>query len=262
MPRVKNYYIPDYVWHITHRCYEKEFLLRYARDRRRWTEGLFEARKRYGLQILNYIVTSNHIHLLVSDSGEHHSIQKSVQMVASETAREYNLRKNRDEPFWEDRFHVTAVQSDQHLIKCMLYIDFNMVRAGIVSHPSQWEFSGFNEIRNPKKRYGLIDHDQLMVSLKMDSINDLASTYSQWVEDALENENHERDAKWSQSIAVGDKVFVENMEKELGPKARYRKAMGVDTAFQIQEDQKTYITDFNLESSGLMGDNAYYWNPH
>jgi putative transposase len=30
---------------------------------------LFEARKRYGLKVLNYIVTSNHIHLLVVDGG-------------------------------------------------------------------------------------------------------------------------------------------------------------------------------------------------
>ncbi len=32
----------------------------------RW---LFEAKKRYGLCVLNYMVTSNHIHLLVEGSG-------------------------------------------------------------------------------------------------------------------------------------------------------------------------------------------------
>lgn len=259
MPRGKKQTIPGYVWHITHRCYENEFLLRFSRDRQRWTEWLFEARKRYGLQILNYMITSNHIHLLVSDSEEHNCIPKSMELAAGETAKEYNLRKDRDGPFWEDRYHVTAVQTDQHFIKCMLYIDLNMVRAGIVSHPSQWEFNGFNEIRNPKKRYGLIHHDQLMVLLKMGSIENLTSVYSRWVEDALENENLMRETKWHRSIAVGNKAFVENMKKELGSKARYRKAMGIDTAFQIKEGPKPYIVNFDSESSGLIGENTYYW---
>jgi REP element-mobilizing transposase RayT len=61
MPRANRHYIPGYVWHITHRCHKKEFLLKFARvDRRLWLQWLFEARKRYGLSVLNYAVTSNH----------------------------------------------------------------------------------------------------------------------------------------------------------------------------------------------------------
>jgi putative transposase len=64
MPRANRHYIPGYVWHITHRCHKKEFLLKFARDRRRWLRWLFEARKRYGFSVLNYTVASNHVHLL------------------------------------------------------------------------------------------------------------------------------------------------------------------------------------------------------
>jgi putative transposase len=43
--------------------------LKFARDRRRWIEWLYQAKKRYrALSVLDYMVTSNHIHLLVSDS--------------------------------------------------------------------------------------------------------------------------------------------------------------------------------------------------
>ncbi|MDY6990942.1 MAG: transposase, partial [Thermodesulfobacteriota bacterium] len=31
MPRANRHYVPGYVWHITHRCHKKEFLLRFAR---------------------------------------------------------------------------------------------------------------------------------------------------------------------------------------------------------------------------------------
>ena len=29
MPRANRHYIPGYVWHITHRCHKKEFLLKF-----------------------------------------------------------------------------------------------------------------------------------------------------------------------------------------------------------------------------------------
>jgi len=70
MPRANRYFLPDHVWHITHRCHKKAFLLKFAKDRKRWLHWLFEARKRFGLCVLNYITTSNHIHLLVRDRGQ------------------------------------------------------------------------------------------------------------------------------------------------------------------------------------------------
>ena len=48
MPRAKRYHIPGYVWHITHRWHKREFLLKFVRDRRRWVQWLFEAKKRFG----------------------------------------------------------------------------------------------------------------------------------------------------------------------------------------------------------------------
>lgn len=54
---------------------------------------LFEAKKRFGLCILNYMVTSNHIHLLVLDTKDE-VITKSIQLIAGRTGQKYNQRKN------------------------------------------------------------------------------------------------------------------------------------------------------------------------
>jgi putative transposase len=137
MARANRHYIPGCVWHITHRCHKQEFLLKFRKDRQRWERWLFEAKKRFGLKVLNYIVTSNHIHLLVVESGKD-IIPRSIQLIAGRTAQEYNQRKKRKGAFWEDRYHATAIQTDRHLIRCLVYIDLNMVRAGAVTHPSEW----------------------------------------------------------------------------------------------------------------------------
>ena len=94
MPRANRYFLPGHVWHTTHRYHKKEFLLKFAKDRKRWRHWLFEARKRSGLCVLNYIITSNHIHLLVRDRGQG-EIKKSMQLAAGCTAQGYNQRKGR-----------------------------------------------------------------------------------------------------------------------------------------------------------------------
>ena len=91
MARAKRHFIPGYIWHLTHRCHKREFLLKFARDRRRWLYWLYQARKRYGLTILNYMVTSNHIHLpregrdfassTRADDGDREVIPKSIKLI-------------------------------------------------------------------------------------------------------------------------------------------------------------------------------------
>ncbi len=110
MARAKRHYIPGQIWHLTHRCHKREFLLKLVKDRRRWLQWLFEAKRRYGLIILNYTVTSNHIHLLVLDEEGRDAIPESIKLVAGRTGQEYNLRKKRRGAFWEDRYHATAIE--------------------------------------------------------------------------------------------------------------------------------------------------------
>jgi putative transposase len=49
-----------------------------VRDRRRYLRRLFEAKKRFGLSVLDYIVTSNHVYLMVKDTGSN-VIAESMQ---------------------------------------------------------------------------------------------------------------------------------------------------------------------------------------
>src|SRR3989339_656316 len=87
MARAKRHFIPGYIWHITHRCHKREFLLKFSKDRHWYLQWLYQARKRYGLTILNYMVTSNHVHLLVVDDGQRNVIPDSMQLVAGRTGQ-------------------------------------------------------------------------------------------------------------------------------------------------------------------------------
>jgi len=208
---------------------------------------------------LNYTVTSNHIHLLVQDDGSRDTLSKTIQLTASRIAQEYNLRKSRKGAFWEDRYHATAVQDDDHLIRCMAYIDLNMVRAGVVNHPSEWPFSGYNEILTPPRKYSLIDRRRLLSLLGFDDSDKFSKVYQGWVEDILRTRGHSREAKWTQSIAVGSKSFVEGIKDKLGFRAVGRKVVATKDGYELKENMASYSADFGTKMSTLRPENSYKW---
>jgi REP element-mobilizing transposase RayT len=259
MARANRHHLPGYVWHITHRCHKREFLLKFDKDKKIWMDWLFEAKKRYGLSILNYVVTSNHIHLLVFD-GKENVIPKSIQLIAGRTGREYNQRKKRKGAFREDRYHATAVETGRHLVQCIVYIDLNLVRAQAIQHPAAWAYGGYTEIQNPKQRYTLINRKKLIELLGMKNDEQLKISHSKWVESTLKARSNTREAKWTESIAVGDREFVMQTQAKLGEKAIGRKAIGGNDVFELRESQSPYNSLFDPKKHSLRHDNSCFWN--
>src|SRR5262249_47928000 len=254
MPRANRHFLPGYVWHIAHRCHRKSFLLKFARDRHSCLRWVFEAKKRFGLSVLNYIVTANHVHLLVRNSGAN-VIANSMQLIAGRTGQEYNQRKGRHGAFWEDRYHATAIQADDHLHRCLGYIDLNMVRAAAVSHPVQWTHSGYREIQQPPERYAVIDLKGLSHLCGFSEVGNFQREHRQWIEQSLENGATHRDDRWSEAIAIGSLAFVEGVQSELGSKAMHRAVEQKDGAYALRERGEAYNDVFGRESEPLSLEN-------
>ncbi len=233
MPRASRHFVAGQIWHITHRCHQQHFLLKFSTERRRWLYWLFQARKRYGFTILNYIVTSNHIHLLVQDQGNG-EIAPSMQLIAGRTAQEFNRRKKRRGVFWEDRYHSTAVESGAHLSKCMVYIDLNMVRAGIVSHPSEWPECGYNEILSPRRRAGRLDFNALQSVFEATDRQQLQQWRRECVAAQLAVGRLEREPIWSGSVAVGSFKFTTSIQTSLGFSNRGRRVRSIGQCYILR----------------------------
>jgi REP-associated tyrosine transposase len=103
----------------------------------------------------------------------------------------------------------TRIQSGKHLGACLFYIDLNMVRAGVVNHPSQWEYGSFNEFIEKTQRCCIINKEQLLKCLCFD---DNFSLFREWYLATLEEElsriERVRQAFWSQAVAVGDEEWL------------------------------------------------------
>ena len=244
MPRANRVFCPGHVWHITHRCHQREFLLKFLRDRRRWRHWLFEARRRYGLSVLNYVVTSNHVHILCADQG-FDEIPPSLQLIEGRVAQEFNLRKNRRGAFWEDRYHATAVQTDGHLARCFTYINLNMVRARVVRHPRDWEVCGYREIEHPGQRKCVIDFTTLMRLLNVNSHQRLLALQDRLLQ--AEIRNSRRNSIWTESVAVGDAKYLEEVRRNLGNRGVYRQ-IDDDDGFRVLRELSPRYRQFPAQN--------------
>jgi putative transposase len=65
MPRANRYLIPGYACHVTHRCHNRSFLFRFARDREEYRRRLRQSLGPFGVELMAYCLTSNHTHLAV-----------------------------------------------------------------------------------------------------------------------------------------------------------------------------------------------------
>ena len=235
MPRANRCFLPGHIWHITHRCHKKEFLLKFAQTRQRYTYWLFQARKRFEVEILNYTITSNHVHLIVRGGGCNQGIPSLMQLVAGRTGQEYNTRKQRKGAFWEDRYHATAIETGAYLRRCLLYVDFNMVRAGVVKHPREWAHGGYHEIQGNKQRNTIINLPALMEALEIDNVETLRTAHREWTAEALQENTSERRGFWSESVAVGSEGFTLATQTALGVKQVAGHA--INSGGQIGADQ-------------------------
>lgn len=68
--------------HVTHRCHRRQFLLDTDVDRKQYVKRLWEAKTRFTrVRILNYCVTSNHVHLLVWGHHELAGTRKRYRII-------------------------------------------------------------------------------------------------------------------------------------------------------------------------------------
>jgi|WetSurMetagenome_2_1015567.scaffolds.fasta_scaffold113018_2 putative transposase len=210
MPRANRFQQPGMICHLTHRCHDRDFLFRFAIDRSEYRKRLRNLSKEFGVSILNYCITSTHCHDIAFESQEG-GISEMMQRLEGEFASFYNRRKDRSGAFWEDRYHGTMVEDGEHLWNCIQYVDLNMIRAGVVKHPREWQWCGYQELMGDRKRYRMLDVPLLLRMLGQNSITDFRNEYRYRIEQAILERRLHRENRWTESIAVGGKEFVEKI---------------------------------------------------
>ncbi len=220
MAKANRSFEAGWVYHLTHRCHDRAFLLRFARDRDTYRSMLRGRLQRYGVPLLGYSITSNHVHLVV-EALRPDRISPFMDALEGDFAQHYNLRKGRTGAFWGGRYHATAIQPGTHLWNCLIYVELNMVRAGVVDHPSAWAWCSYPELAGGRRRYRLVSRPRFAALLGQDPASEsFRANYRAAVERALGSpEGSTRQSCWT-SLAVGGADFLSEAEARLENRVR------------------------------------------
>ncbi|MFC1885853.1 transposase [Thermodesulfobacteriota bacterium] len=179
---------------------------------------------------------------------------------AGRTGQEYNQRKKRKGAFWEDRYHATAVETGEHLLRCLVYVDLNMVRSGAVSHPEQWSHGGYNEIQRPRRKNILIDYETPGHLSGFSNFEDFQSAHRRWVQSALSDDKVKREDRWTLSIATGSRFFVEAVKMQMCSFATGCRVRKNAEGFELRESRLPYNAFFDAKKSDMGGENLLFWH--
>ena len=103
-------------------------------------------------------------------------------------------------------------------------------------------------------------YGKLTSLLGFDSYDDAMRYHKRRVDDYLGNEKNTHDDKWTKSIAVGGKSFVERVKALMGVLAAGRKSIEVEDSYQPKEPVAVYIVNFNGKKDDIGLANACLWN--
>jgi putative transposase len=68
------------------------------------------------------------------------------------------------------------------------------------------------------------------------------------------------DDKWTRSVAVGSKEFVDKVRSKLGLLAKGRDVTETDGGYQLRESTEPYLPHFEAEKGDIGPENTYLWN--
>jgi len=239
MPRANRYIQPGHLYHLTHRCHNRQFLFKFGVTRTEYRHRLRLAARRHKVSLLNYSITCNHTHLL-AEAADTEAISSMMQQLEGEFAEWYNRRKGRSGGFWSDRYHCTMVEGSRYAWNCLQYIDLNMVRAGVVRHPDEWRWCGYDELTGQRSRYRLVDLDSLQKWFDGMSRAEFIEAYRRSINDAIAAHRLKRDPVWTEAIAVGSEEFVRRVSDEIKTRVKLEVDEAGEGVWVVRDPEVSY----------------------
>lgn len=142
MARLARLTLPDYPHHVIQRGNNRQAIADTPADYRRLLAVLEENADKFQVAIHAYVLMSNHFHLLATPSTVD-GLPKMMQAVGRSYVRYFNATQQRTGTLWEGRYKSTVIQSERYLLACMVYIDLNPVRAGMVMRAQDYPWSSY-----------------------------------------------------------------------------------------------------------------------
>ncbi|MDZ8050480.1 MAG: transposase [Aulosira sp. ZfuCHP01] len=121
---------------ITATCYEHKYRITSKERRQQLLNQLFEQFTYQDIEILAWIVLTNHYHLLLKNVY-FKILSKILRSIHGSIARQWNLEDNLTGKLWCS-FSDRAIRSERHYYTTLNYIHYNPVKHNCAKSPYDW----------------------------------------------------------------------------------------------------------------------------
>lgn len=143
------------------------------------SEQLYFIHRAYDLNIISFVLMSNHFHLLIRTPRA--NLSEAMGWFMRETSRSLTEEANRENQTWAGRYYRSVIRPYHHFLHAYKYVYANPLKAGIVARAEMYPYSTLN---------GLLGFRRLIIPVEEDTtlFSDLAGTI-EWLNTAPSEQN-------------------------------------------------------------------------
>jgi len=163
MPRSARIAPGGLVYHVLNRAVAKLQMLRTVKDRDAFAKVLGEASEKWpGVRLLGWCLMSNHWHLILWPTGDG-ELKLFMHWLTLTHASRWRTSHHTIGygPLYQGRYKSFAVESDEHYLTVLRYVERNPLRAKLVDHAAQWRWSSMYVRRGAGDPATLVLHPYL-----------------------------------------------------------------------------------------------------
>jgi putative transposase len=105
-----------------------------------FVRAMGDACVRTPMEIAGYCLMPNHFHLVLHPRGDG-DLGRWMQWLLTAHARRYHRHYGTSGHVWQGRFQAFPIQSDDHLVTVLRYVERNALRAELVARAEDWAWS-------------------------------------------------------------------------------------------------------------------------
>ncbi len=143
MPRSARIVLPYTPHHIVQRGHNRQIVFSSDDDYNYYRENLIYFKQELGCKIYSYCLMTNHVHLVIDPGANPESLSLLMKHVAGRQTRYVNKLEKRTGSLWEGRYKSSIVSQKEYLAACCRYVELNPLRAGMVTHPAEYQWSSY-----------------------------------------------------------------------------------------------------------------------
>lgn len=158
MPRTARELYPNRNYHIIARGNNHKSIFYSDDDFKRFLSLMNEYIVQNEIKIFHYVLMNTHIHLVIKLPDLIDRVSEAMKMAFWKYTVYHNKKYNYEGRLWKERFSSQIIENEKYLLSCGLYIEYNPVRAGVVSLPEEYKWSSYRHWINKYNDKVLSEH--------------------------------------------------------------------------------------------------------